>query len=376
MFMRQWPRTYKEATIVRAIKSIILLGMLISSHAVSAAAPVFATSAESKYARELIPPKGKAIVYIYQRNADGTGISPTIWLNNYQIGQLVPGSFTVWQLAPGKLEVRINGTDPATLTLRSEAGKVYLFRLTVTPTGTGPKAQLESLPESYRSDLAAAQLIKNPRQVTTAAVLMPAVPAKPAAPVTPSATKPVATPPATSSHPTPTVALEPGGFSVMLKTGTMTLSQGSQSILGVDSSFDTKATGTYNIAVDYQNESGLTMGGELMGYKTAFTQLGNTSSVNVLTLFGTAKQYFNIEASLQPYIGAGLGAATTDVSGGGLTGNTSGFAYEVMGGVEYRVQNLGFVGEVKYIGAKTKDSTDNKIDVSGTAILAGIAYHF
>lgn len=355
------------------VKSIVLLLMLLGSHVVAAAIPVFATSAESKYARELRPPKGKALVYIYQRRGDGAAVSPTIWLNNYQIGRLVPGSFTVWQLAPGRLEVRIDGTDPATLTLRSEAGKVYLFRLSVSQSGAGAKEQLESLPESYRADLAATQLIKNPRQVTAA--VTPVLPAKPVAPAAPSvAAKPVSTPPVTSP-PAATVALEPGGLSVMLKTGSMTLSQGSQTIIGVDSSFDTNATGTYALEVDYQNAAGLTVGGELMGYKSDFTRSGSTSSVDVLTLFGTAKQYFNLEASLQPYLGAGLGAATTSVSGA-IGGNTSGFAYEVMGGVEYRSQRFGVVGEVKYIGAKTKSSNDQDIDVSGTAILAGIVYHF
>lgn len=340
------------------IKYACLLLMLVSSYTASAAEPVFATSVETKYARELKPPSGKALIYIYQRNDAGAAVSPPIWLNNYEMGRLAPGSFTVWQLAPGQLEMRIGGTEPMKLSLRSQAGKVFLFRVSVTRTTAGTKAVLESLPEYDRMDMAQTRLLKNPRQVSEAVTTTP--------PVTPASTP---------KH-TQRQVLEPGGFSLMLKAGSMTLSQDSQTIDGVTGSLDTSASGTFAAELDYQYASAVTLGAELMRYKTNMTWSGSSNDISVFVLLGNLKQYFNTHSPLQPYVGAGLGVAVTDISGATLNGNTSGFAYQLLGGVEYRTSSIGFVAEAKYLGAKTSDSEGRDIDVSGAAILAGVVFHF
>ena len=131
-----------EGIIVKAVTQILLLGMLLISYTVNAAVPIFGTTAESNHARKIVPPKGKTIVYIYQLRKDGSGVSPTIWLNNYEIGRLVPGSFTVWKLSPGRLNLRVGETETASISILSEVEKIYLFRLSVEQTATGPKAIL------------------------------------------------------------------------------------------------------------------------------------------------------------------------------------------------------------------------------------------
>ena len=369
----KWVQDNREETRVHAIKYLITLGMLLASQVSFAAVPVFGTTAESKYARELVPPQGKAIVYIYQREQDGTGVSPTIWLNNYEIGRIVPGSFTVWQLAPGRLGLRVGGTDPASLSLISQAGKVYLFRLSVTQTASGPKAQLESLPGNYRGDLTTTRFIKNPRQLTAEAVQVPAKPITP--PV--ATTKPV-TKPKTKPRVERAVALEPGGMALLLKLGTLSLANDTQTILGTDRSFDKSASGPYAVEFYYQFQDSMTVGGEFLGYKATFTTTGfnDTHDVSVHVLLANAKQYYRTDTRLQPFIGAGVGVATTDVSGPTISGNTSGFAYQLMAGVEYRSENIGFFGEAKYVGANTKSSNDQNIDASGTGLFAGIVFHY
>ena len=361
---------------MKAVKSIFLLVMLLGSHAAFAAMPVFGTTAESKYARELVPPKGKAIIYVYQRNEDGEGLSPTIWLNNYEIGRIIPGSFTVWQLAPGKLELRVGGVDPVSFSLTSQAGKIYLFRLSVMQTGEGPKAQLTSLPEFYRSDLALTRIIKNPRQVDTLVAQAPAEPVKaaPAPTTSPApAIKPVIqTSPAASPRPTRNAMLEPGGFSLILKTGSLSLAKDTQTVLGTDLSFNKSASSPFAIEAYYQFESGLTVGGEYLSYKAEFTPTG---SVDAHALLANVKQYFYTDSSLQPYIGAGIGVATADISGA-IVGTTAGVAYQLLAGAEYRFDSIGVIGEARYLSAKTKDSSSQTVDVSGTAIFAGIVFHF
>lgn len=342
--------------------------MLVTAQLTHAAAPVFGTASETRYARDLAPPKGKALIYIYLREQDGHGTSPTIWLNNYEIGRIVPGSFTVWQLAPGRLNLRVGGAEPATLSVLSKTGRVYLFRLTVVQTEAGAKAQIVSMPETYRGDLAATRLIKNPRQVTPVVTQVPASPA-----ATPAVTRPEST-----MHPKTRTALQPGGFGLLLKTGSLSLANQTQTILGTNRSFDKSVSGLYGIELDYQLGSGLATGLELMGYKAHFTTVGATSTgdVSALALLAIIKQYYLTHSNLQPYIGAGFGAATTSVSGTAITGNTAGFAYQLLAGLEYRSSSIGFFAEAKYLGANTKDSNNQSIDMTGSGVFAGIDFHF
>ena len=364
---------------MRATRIMFVLVTLVICQAVSAAEPVFATAAETKYARELVPPKGKAIVYIYQHQQGGAGVSPTIWLNNYKIGRLVPGSFTVWQLAPGRLEIKVGGVEPVSLSLISQAGKVYLFRLTVSQSEVGAKAQLESLPAAYRTELAQSRYIKNPRQVTPIVVRTPAKPA--ALPATEGKAKPKP-----RAQPKFRETFQAGGVGVLLKTGTFSLSKQTQTILGADQHYDKSASGIFDVEAYYQFGDGLAYGGELLSYTAHFTTVGASTSgdVKVLALMANIKQYFRTQANLQPYLGAGIGVATTSVSGV-ANGSSSGLAYQLVAGLEYRVSSYGFFGEVKYVGASTKtkyvntstnSSIDEKIDGTGSGLFAGIVFHF
>lgn len=356
---------------MKGIIYTLLISFLLLSQAALAAEPVFGSSAESKYLREIPAPKGKAVVYVYQRETDGSGASPTIWLNNYEIGRLVPGSFTIWQLAPGKLSLRVEGAEAGSFSLISEAGKIYLFRVLVTQTAAGPKTQLMRMPESYRSDLTATKLIKNPREVTMAVIAAPIKSGEPTVSAAASE-EPAAE---TSAPATPLTA---GGWGLMFKLGSVSLSEDSQTILGSERSFDNNASSPYAVEVDYQFDTGLSLGGELMGYTAKFSTVGANDSydVDAHILLANAKQYFRTQASLQPYLGAGIGVATTDVSGPSISGNTSSFAYQLLAGVEYRTSSVGVFGEVKYIGADTEDDNGEKINVSGTGIFGGIAFHF
>jgi opacity protein-like surface antigen len=372
----------EEGSSVQLSKYLFFIILLSASQWVTAAEPQFGSDHETRYARNLVPRQGKALVYIYQRAQDGVGPSPTIWLNNYEIGRIVPGSFTVWQLAPGRLGLRVDGVEPVSLSLISQAGKVYLFRLSVTQTQAGPKAQLESLPSSYRSDLAATRFIKNPLQVTPTLVQAPA-PAKPVTPPPAVATvakpKPeVKTKPASPPRSEPVPSWQAGDVGLQLKLGSLSLSQQNQNILSSDRTFDKSASSPYGVEVYYQFDDGLVTGGELLGYKAHFTTTGlsDTHDVSVLMLLADVKQYYSTDSRLQPYLGAGIGVATTSVSGPTISGNTSGLAYQIEAGLEYRLASFGIFGEAKYLGAKTKSSNDQTVDVSTTGFFAGIAFHF
>jgi len=375
---------------VKAVKFIILAVLLLMSHVVLAALPIFGSTTESNYARQLVPPENKAIVYIYQQRGDSGGVSPAIRINNYEIGRLVPGSFTVWKLSPGKLKIGVGGTHPTSVSIISQAGKVYLFRLSVVQTSNGPRSQLTGLPGSFRSDLATMQLIKNPRTVTSLAARVPAKPAKPVKPPKQAVqVKPAQAKSVQEREPAPRFDLSsdstsqsdetmtPGGIGLMLKTGTLTLSDNAQTILGTARQFDESVSGLYAIEAYYQFDSGIAFGGEILGYTAEFTTAGiDKHDVDVTILFANVKNYFRVNSSLQPFIGAGIGAASTDISGSTISGNTSGIAYQLMAGIEYRGTDIGVFGEFKYVGADTESDSNESVDVSGTGILAGVSFHF
>lgn len=366
---------------MQGISYLLLPVILLLGQAATAAEPAFGTDAENKYTRELRPAQGKAIVYIYQRQQDGSGVSPVISLNNREIGRLLPGTFTVWQFSPGQVNVRVNADVPASQTIAVEAGKVYLFRLVVTQAQSRSVARLTALPESYRGDLAATRLIKNPQEMTAAQAALPA--AAPATPVI--ADKPVVTDtprvedkPAERPVRRTQVSLQPGGVGLLLKTGALTLSEDRQTILGDARVFDDSTSGLYGVEALYQFPSGVSVGGEILGFTANFVTEGSSDrhDVDVLIVFANARQYFRTDASLQPYIGAGIGVAVTDTSGPTIVGSTSGLAYQLLAGAEYRSGNFGLFAEYKYLSADTESSNNEKIDVSGSGLFAGVAFHF
>jgi opacity protein-like surface antigen len=116
----------------------------------------------------------------------------------------------------------------------------------------------------------------------------------------------------------------------------------------------------------------------VIGYSTEFTSVGasDTHDVDVLSVFVNARKYFRGGRRIQPFIGAGLGAATADISGPTITGDTFGLAYQLMAGVEFRVARVGLQVEAKHISAETEDENNEKIDVSGSGIFLGVGLHF
>ncbi len=115
-----------------------------------------------------------------------------------------------------------------------------------------------------------------------------------------------------------------------------------------------------------------------MSYSTEISTPGfsDKNDVDVFIIFANGKKYFRTDSRLQPFIGAGIGGASTDVSGPTIDGSTSGLAYQLMAGVEYRSKNFGVFAELKSISADTESDNNEKIDVSGTGFFAGIAFHF
>ncbi len=370
--------------------AMVLVLMPLSQNAV-AAKPVFGSAAESKYAREFSPPKGKAVIYIYQRKGDGKDVSPTVKLNNYLIGRLVPGSFAVWKMSPGQVTIQVDGVKSVGYSFKTKPGKTYRFRLVVERTAAGDEVKLELMSASARNDIVGTRLLKNPKTVTTYTKRNQAIAAAPKPSSTPKHSSKARSRTSTvkqksKQDPAPDQSgqfdYEGGQLSdnlgLMLKVGAMSLSSSTQFIVGADRSFDKSTSLPYGVDIYYRFSSGLTVGGELIQYTANFTTVGlsDEHDVDVTLVMANVKKYFRNETKLQPFIGAGLGTVVVDISGPAVSGSSTGVAFQLMGGLEYRMSNIGFFGELKYIDAMSESDNNEKVDVSGTGIFTGITFHF
>ena len=92
--------------------------------------------------------------------------------------------------------------------------------------------------------------------------------------------------------------------------------------------------------------------------------------MQVVTVLFNAKKYFRPGSVVQPFLGAGLGLASVNMSGQ-LEGNTAGIAAQALGGLAFRWEHVGLYTELKYQLATTSD-----VDVSGAAFMVGLGLHF
>ncbi|HSD96997.1 MAG TPA: hypothetical protein VLB06_07635, partial [Sulfuricaulis sp.] len=205
-------------------------------------------------------------------------------------------------------------------------------------------------------------------------------PAPAAAPVLAAAPPPVAaSPPKTAevSRPAAPEAKQHGGLALILKTGRFDMSDRSQVIGGLQSEFDSKASGVLGVELEWRDRSGFALGGELYRFTNKITVVGTSleGEMEAVAFLVNAKKYFEITDLLYPYVGAGLGAATSSFSGD-LTGSASGPAYQAMAGIEFRSRNIGLYTELKYLSSSTEDSAGAKIKIGGNGKNLGLGVSF
>lgn len=164
----------------------------------------------------------------------------------------------------------------------------------------------------------------------------------------------------------------PSGSFLLLKGGTAQLSNDRQTVLGTQVSFD-KNTPAYSFEWEGRRSDGNTFAIEWMRYKHDYTARSTPGDMTTDLLMFNYKKYFNGLGSFRPLLGAGIGVGVNEMDGP-IVGDGSGFAYQVMGGFEYRfTKHVGLYGEVKVIGNKNEDDFNTKIDSSAKAAFLGIS---
>jgi len=344
--------------------------LLIVGTTQAQAAVQFATPEQDRYAKQAVPSAGKALVYVYRLGDARPQTSPALWLNKRNSGQLEPRTYGMWAAGPGRLEVRAGRVDATPLTITCQAGRIYFVQLAVNADGS---ASLRQVPYGTgRTEMRAARLVLDPAIAARAAAAPKPVAPKPApAP----AKKPVVKETRAASD----VPADKGtsGVTLIAKVGSFQLANESQIIVaGLTRNFSA-ATVAYGLEGEWRLENGFAFGLELFGHTQDYTTTGSAESgdMAVTNVFLNAKKYFRPGAIVQPYLGAGIGAASSSFSGA-ITGSAGGFALQGMTGIAFRWRHFGIYTEFKYERAEVEDAAGAAVDLSGTGLFAGVSVQF
>lgn len=347
------------------------------------AAAQLASPEQDRYAKQSVPPSGKALVYVYRLEDGNPNATPGLWLNKRDSGRLESNTYGMWAASPGRLEVRAGKADAAPLSFNCEAGRIYFVQLAVSENG---EINLRQVPYGTgRKEMSLARLVLDP--ALAARVVAPTAKTMPPPPVPVPAQKatPVKKTPAIEKAPKPRRAQDDSekndsDVTIIAKVGSFQLASSSQTIVGLSRSF-TAAGVAYGLEGEWHLSSGLAFSFELFGHTQDYTTLASAESGDmvVTNVFINAKKYFRPDAVVQPYVGIGFGSAVASLSAGssgGITGSAGGFALQGMTGVAFRWQRFGLYTEFKYVRSEIEDSVGQSVDVSGTGLFAGMSVHF
>lgn len=305
---------------------------------------------DDRRAKQAVPVRGKALIYIYRKQDDSASVTP-VTLNGREVVRLEPQTFGLWNVEVGRNEIRAGGK---TLALQCEPGRTYFVELTIL---TGGVALRQVSYAIGRTQTQQARLAGSPPRVAPK-------------------TKPAPTAPATAAVSTP---VRRENFVLALKTGSFKLADESQTVISPQQ-FDSSASSLYAIEGEGFINDNLSVGGEYLHYSNAFTDVlsGVAGKMTTTVYLVNAKYYFGSSA-WRPYVGGGLGAATSSFNGP-LTGDLGGVAVQAFGGVQWRWQWIGVRAEYKFLKANT-DGTNTaggteKMDASGSGFFLGASFHF
>ena len=330
----------------------------------------FAPMAEDSRAKTTLPPPGKALIFVYRQDVAAPKNVP-MWFDNQPIGFIVPRSYFLWAVDPGKHVIASNSDRSVALTVNVQKGRNYFVEQSI----AAKDVKVELRQVSYARGRVAVnrcRLIKDDSAFAAAALGRPAPKKEPRHVV-----KPAPKPLPGAAAPVPTQ-----GLALIIKTGSIKLSSRSQSLQTtsgtVPTEFDGKASSPLGLEGEWRINNGFALGIEYIRYSNSLTATGTglTSSMDVTGVLFNGKKYFAPGGIYHPYLGVGVGAASANFSGSAITGNTADYAIQAMGGLEMRWKQFGVYTELKAFSAKTKDSAGNKVDAGSRGLLVGASIMF
>jgi len=353
------------------VRVIVMALLLLLAAGESFAQVTFAPKADDNRAKNALPPSGKGLVFLFREDGTGqAGVEP-VWLDDSRMGTSAPRSYYLWAVDPGRHRIAAGNDRRVTVTLNVEPGRNYFVELRVTATG----APLELNPVSYargRGAVNRCRLIEAESAYTAMALGRPAPKAKPMRESTPASGL-------TTGSPGPGHAR---GVALILKTGSVKMSNRRQTIQtasgSVSSEFADSTSAPFGFEGEWRLNDGLALGFELIRYsnKLTDTATGLTSTMDFSGGLFNGKKYFSTDSNSYPYLGLGAGFAKSNFSGAAISGDTSGLAFQVLFGFEWRWRQASILAELKQLSAKTEDDAGNSVNAGIRGLYIGASMLF
>lgn len=89
-----------------------------------ASVPMASMDADA-YAKQFLPKKGQANIYLYRSETFGGAIAMTVSLNGKVAGKTGPQTYFLWEVPPGKYEIASHTENTARLALDAQEGRNY-----------------------------------------------------------------------------------------------------------------------------------------------------------------------------------------------------------------------------------------------------------
>jgi len=171
------------------------------------------------------------------------------------------------------------------------------------------------------------------------------------------------------------------GGAVMIKGGAVVLSDDTQMI---DNRFatidDATSARTFGLAFEHRTRrNGMSFGVEYNSYRHDFTTvLAENGDTNTQVLQFVVRKYFYERAPVRPFIGLGVGGGLThtEYRSGGTTRDDDFGSFVLQGvlGVEFRVENMSLMLEVKRFWHEPGSSDD--YNASATGLYGGVGFNW
>lgn len=324
----------------RRLKQSLLVFLLIGTTAPALAAVPLASRQADRQAKFAVPSASEAFIYVYRE--DTSQLPLTVVLNGRDTARLDPRTFAMWRVRPGRAELTAEGTS-SVLAIQTQGGHVYYAELSRSAGGI-PILRQVSFPVGRTSIHRARLVVQGGARPRASAAAAPRYRSQ--------------------------------DFALMFKPGSFKLANSSQTILGAQRAFD-DGSSVAAIEGEWFIRPDISLGLEFTKYSNDYSTPGAnaTGSTDTNAVLVNAKRYFMPASAWQPYLGAGLGSAKVDFSGV-IFGSTSGFALQLVGGVQWRREHLALRAEYKYLKADTEDNSGQKVDMSGSGLFLGLGFYF
>jgi len=188
-------------------------------------------------------------------------------------------------------------------------------------------------------------------------------------------------PAAGQSPPAKQRSAQPNSFVLTLKTGSVRLSDDSQTVSGNNWTLDRSASNVAALEGEARVGGGtenLSLGFEVLRYDNRFrpeSGSGVGGTMYTRAFLAKSKYYFLPGSAWQPYVGGGFGIVQAFDYSGPLH-SAEGVGYQGVVGMQLRADRIGM--KMEYLGllARLTDDIGDRVNVSSHGLFVGLSFYF